>query len=115
MTFYVRMGPNTPTETPVQLVVTQFDPPDTNTNKTGRIAWGSDYTASGTLPRFLLQAERVHEIVPVDGDRSEVRNWENQNGYAAYAVRWMYGRRLQEVFERWVQDLREYTGSAGTH
>jgi len=115
MTLHVHMDRNSPAETDVHLVVTQFEPPDSATNKTGRIAWSSDYTASGTLPRFLLQAERVHEIKPVDEGRgSEVRNWEVQVGYAAYAVRWMYGRVVQEAFERWVEDLGRYVslGSA---
>lgn len=107
MTFHVHMDPNSPAETDVYLVVTLFEPPEGG--KTGRIAWSADYTASGTLPRFLLQAERVHEIEPFgEGRGSEVRNWEVQVGYAAYAVRWMYGRVVQEAFEKWVQDLRSY-------
>lgn len=110
MTFHVHMDANSPVETDVYLVVTQFEPPEGG--KTGRIAWAADYTASGTLSRFLLRAERVHEVVPVDEGRgSEVRNWEVQVGYAAYAVRWMYGRVIQGAFERWVEELREYVAS----
>ena len=103
------MDANSPAETDTYLVVTQFEPPEGG--KTGRIAWAADYTASGTLPRFLLRAERVHEVVPVEGG-SGIRNWEVQAGYAAYAVRWMYGRVIQEAFERWVEELREYVASS---
>lgn len=39
---------------------------------------------------------------------TEVRNWEAQVGWAVYAVKWLYGKRLQSLFEGWVDDLRRF-------
>lgn len=104
------MNSSSPSETDVHFVVTQCEPPDAN-RPVGRIAWAPDFAASGTLPRMLLMAERVHEIAEVGEDeekRTEVRNWEIQNGCLAYVVRWMYGGFLQGAFEGWVRELKGF-------
>lgn len=59
------------------------------------------------MPRSLLAAERVHELVDVEGG-TEVRNWEAQVGWAVYAVKFLYGKRLQGIFEGWVDDLKRF-------
>ena len=122
MTFHVHMDPASQEEQDVHLVVTEFQPPNATMRKPGRISWGVDPTASGTLPQFLLRAERVHEVAEVereeaDGTRTagtEVRNWEVEAGWVAYAVRWKYGELLQGVFETWVHDLKGYVEGAGS-
>ena len=122
MTFHVHMDSASHQEQDVHLVVTEFQPPNATMRKPGRIAWGVDSTASGTLPQFLLRAERVHEVAEVereeaDGTRkagTEVRNWEVEAGWVAYAVRWKYGELLQGVFETWVRDLKGYVEGAGS-
>lgn len=110
MTFHVRMDPTSTkpqAARDVALVVTDFTAPDPSTQTVGRIVWTADYDAAGSMPRSLLAAERVHEVTGVEGG-TEVRNWEAQNGWAVYAVRWLYGKRLQGIFEGWVEDLRGF-------
>lgn len=120
MTFHVDMSagvsssknksPEDLRETP--LVVTVFEPPDPATKKPGRIVWAGDSTAPGGFSEWLLRAKRTHEIYQeetADGRVTvHVANWELQKGVLAYAVRWMYGQRLQKCFERWVDDLRGF-------
>lgn len=103
----------------VQLIVTECVAPDPESRSPGRIVWIADYEAAGSLPRALLAAERVHEVTDVDGEvgegeaeersaGTEVRNWEAQVGWVVYAVKWLYGKRLQSSFEGWVDDLRGF-------
>ncbi|KAE8154024.1 hypothetical protein BDV25DRAFT_148503 [Aspergillus avenaceus] len=112
LTFHVRMDPSSTSEQDVPLIVTEFDPPSAGSR--GRVVWASDFTAKGSIPAFLLMAERVHEFeeVEVPGENgavetvTEVRTWERQVGYLVYAVRWMYGGKLQGFFENWVSELK---------
>lgn len=69
--------------------------------------WASDPDAPGAMSTSMLTAERVHEIVDVEGG-TEVRNWEAQVGWLVYVVRWMYGARLKANFELWVTDLKRF-------
>lgn len=99
----------------VQLVVTECVAPNPESRTPGRIVWITDYDAAGSLPRALLAAERVHEVTDVEVGEgegrsvgTEVRNWEAQVGWAVYAVKWLYGKRLQSLFEGWVDDLRRF-------
>lgn len=116
MTFHVHMNPSSEAETDALLVVTEFDPPDTSSDKLGRVVWAGDLSAKGSIPGFLLTAERVHELQDVevevgDGETkrmTEVRNWEIQVGYVAYVIKWMYGAVLQKNFETWVSDLKRF-------
>ncbi|KAB8269176.1 hypothetical protein BDV30DRAFT_217229 [Aspergillus minisclerotigenes] len=116
MTFHVHMDPSSDSEQDVGLVVTEFEPPRANPPKPGRIVWASDLTAKGSMPAFLLTAERVHEVEEFDvqGEDGQtkrvtgVRNWEAQVGYLVYVVRWMFGAQLKKNFETWVQDLKQY-------
>lgn len=118
MTFHVHMDPSSSKtqKADTQLMVTEFEPPNLSAKKPGRIVWASDPNARGGIPASLLTAERVHEIVEVevpgeDGQMrrgTEVRNWEAQVGYLVYIVRWMFGGRLKQNFEIWVQDLKGY-------
>ncbi|KAF9892927.1 hypothetical protein FE257_000519 [Aspergillus nanangensis] len=121
MTFHVQMDPSAPKPQRAQdipLVVAEFDPPDAATKKPGRVVWTADVSASGSLPAFLLTAERVHEVEQVGetpGGKAvtEVRNWEAQVGYLVYVVRWMYGVQLKKNFETWVQGLKTYVEKGG--
>lgn len=88
-------------------MVTELEAPNSETNTPGRIVWVSDSEAPGGFSPSLLTAEREHEIKDVEGG-CEVRNWENQIGWLVYAVKWMYGKRLEANFELWVQDLKRF-------
>ncbi|KAJ5769290.1 hypothetical protein N7520_003849 [Penicillium odoratum] len=110
MTFHVRMDPTSTKPqkaTDTQLVVTEFEAPNPETNTAGRIVWASDSEAPGGFSASLLTAEREHEIKDVEGG-TEVRNWENQVGWLVYAVKWMYGKRLERNFDLWVEDLKRF-------
>lgn len=110
MTFHARMNPSSTkpqSSRDVALIVTEFEPPNPETRSLGRIVWVADYEAAESMPQSLLAAERVHEVVDVEGG-TEVRNWEAQVGWAVYVVKWMYGKRLQAIFEGWVDDLRRF-------
>ncbi|KAJ5124263.1 uncharacterized protein N7515_008088 [Penicillium bovifimosum] len=100
LTFHVRMDPTSTSAKPqaavdTHVVVTECRPPNADTGEGGRIVWA-----------------RVHEIKDVEGG-TEVRNWEAQVGWLAYAVRWMYGARLQANFELWVDDLKRFVEGGG--
>ncbi|RAH44173.1 SRPBCC domain-containing protein [Aspergillus brunneoviolaceus CBS 621.78] len=82
-----------------------------------RITWANDTAFQGRVMAALLSAERVHELVErevVDASSGSVRvvtevtNWEVQEGYLAYVVKWMFGRRLEENFRCWVEDLKGF-------
>lgn len=87
--------------------MTECRAPNAETGEAGRIVWTVDPEAPGAMAPSLLKAERVHEITDVEGG-TEVRNWEAQVGWLVYAVRWMYGTKLQANFELWVADLKGY-------
>lgn len=103
--------------TDVHLVVTECHPPNAETGETGRIVWVADHDAPGSMAPALLKAERVHEVVDVQREGmvrgTEVRNWEAQVGWVVYAVKWLYGTKLQQNFEGWVDDLREFVVNGG--
>ncbi|RAH66448.1 uncharacterized protein BO66DRAFT_181022 [Aspergillus aculeatinus CBS 121060] len=82
-----------------------------------RITWANDTAFQGRVMAALLSAERVHELVErevVDASSGSVRvvtevtNWEVQEGYLAYVVKWVFGRRLEENFRCWVEDLKGF-------
>ncbi|KAJ5153315.1 uncharacterized protein N7482_009793 [Penicillium canariense] len=118
LTFHVRMD-STSTKPQaardVHLRITEYAAPNPETKTPGRIVWVADLDAPGAFPRSLLNAERVHEITDVEigeGESAvqgtEVRNWELQAGWLVYAVKWMYGAKLQQNFELWVSDLKKF-------
>lgn len=93
-------------------------PTHTDAGKSGiyRISWALDPDkgiGGGGYPKSMLQAQRVHEIRPiVDGTGKEtsceIVTWECQKGILAKAVKFMYGKYLQERFEEWVKSLGDY-------
>ena len=94
------------------LQVIEIETPTTTTTgavKKGRIVWASDPDAGG-LVSSLLTAERVHEVSEVEDENgkmvTEVRNWESQVGYLAYAVKWMFEGRLRGNFGAWEEGLK---------
>ncbi|RMZ85491.1 hypothetical protein DV737_g726, partial [Chaetothyriales sp. CBS 132003] len=92
-------------------------------NKTGvyRLVWTlhSSYSMSSlsSPPKFLLQAQRVHEIRPViAGDGSEecvYDNWECGRGVLAKAVKTRYEDYLNERFAEWGNGLKAYCEALG--
>lgn len=99
----------------VYLVITEYTAPNPETKTPGRIVWVVDRDAPGAMSPSLLNAERVHEITDVEigeGENvvkgTEVRNWELQAGWMVYAVKWMFGAKLQHNFELWVSDLKKF-------
>ncbi|PWY92785.1 hypothetical protein BO70DRAFT_357929 [Aspergillus heteromorphus CBS 117.55] len=123
MTFHVNMKPTSPQpqpDTDTMLMVAERDAPSAS-KKLGRIVWVNDAAAQGRVLASLLTAERVHEVSEVEVQDeeghvkrvTEVRNWEAQIGVLAYVVRWMLGARLDECFDLWVQDLKEYVEKTG--
>ena len=69
--------------------------------------WIADPEAPGAFSPSLLRAERVHEFTAVEGG-TMVRNWEAQDGWLVYIVRWMYHAKLQACFELWLADLKKF-------
>jgi hypothetical protein len=101
--------------TDAHLVITEYVPPDAAKGTTGRICWASDFDVPGAMGPSLLTAERVHELKDVEiteGENvlrgTEVRNWECQVGWLVHVVKWMYGKKLHQNFDLWVQDLKTY-------
>lgn len=99
----------------VHLLITEYTAPNPETKTPGRIVWVVDRDAPGAMSPSLLNAERVHEITDVEigeGENvvkgTEVRNWELQAGWMVYAVKWMFGAKLQHNFELWVSDLKKF-------
>lgn len=103
------------------LQVIEIETPTTTTTtktgsagKRGRIVWASDPDAGG-LVSSLLTAERVHEVSEVEDENgkmvTEVRNWESQVGYLAYAVKWMFEGRLRGNFGAWEEGLKGFVES----
>ena len=99
-------------------------PTHTDAGKSGiyRISWASDPdkgVGAGGYPKFLLQAQRVHEIRPMvdhgTGRESgcEIVTWECQRGVLAKVVKSLYGKYLQERFEEWVKSLGDYCEEFG--
>ena len=138
MTFYVRMKPASPSDyTEVTMIVSEISRPDDpvleqgttaltrskthNLDRQGRyrIVWGNDSEGAsllsftdvfkGTkLPKYLLQAERVHEIIPTGSETCEYRTWELQKGHSAKSVKKKSGDYLQKMFEIWASGLKEF-------
>ncbi|OQE37169.1 hypothetical protein PENCOP_c010G05744 [Penicillium coprophilum] len=109
-TLHVRMDSTSTKPQPskdIHALVSECSAPNAETGQGGRIVWIADAEAPGAFASSLLQAERVHEFTAVEGG-TEVRNWEAQNGWLAYVVRWMYGVKLQNAFDLWVADLKGF-------
>ncbi|KAK5070536.1 hypothetical protein LTR64_000207 [Lithohypha guttulata] len=138
MTFHVRMKPMSPSEfTETKMVVIEISRPDDPVNEAGttaltrskthtldrmghyRIVWAADAEGASILnlsaifsgskmPKYLLQAERVHEIEPTGPESCIYRNWECQKGHAAKQVKKKYGDYLQKMFDTWGWGLKEF-------
>jgi hypothetical protein len=135
MTFHVRMKlPYKLTDyTDSPLVVTEVSRPndpvnddygltaipthtDAGTSGIYRISWALDPDkgiGGGGYPKFMLQAQRVHEIRPIVDEAGketscEIVTWECQKGILAKVVKAVYGKYLQERFEEWVKSLGNY-------
>jgi hypothetical protein len=136
MTFHVRMKlPHKLTDyTDSALVVTEVSRPndpinddysltatpthtDADTSGLYRISWAFDPdkgVGGGGYPKFMLQAQRVHEIRPIIDEATgketscEIVTWECQRGVLAKVVKTLYGKYLQERFEEWVKSLGDF-------
>jgi hypothetical protein len=84
-----------------------------------RIVWSMQqaYSPPKSFPKFLLQAQRVHEIRPVKkGDGTEecvYDDWECQRGALAGKAKKKYATYLQERFEEWGKGLGGYAEAMG--
>jgi uncharacterized protein YndB with AHSA1/START domain len=84
-----------------------------------RIVWSmsTSYSPPKSFPKFLLQAQRVHEIRPVKrGDGKEecvYDNWECQRGMLAGQVKKRHHQYLQERAEEWGKGLGAYCEAMG--
>lgn len=138
MTFYVRMKAASPSEyTETNMVVTEIARPDdpvlekgttaltrskTHTlERTGkyRIVWATDSEGASLLnftdvfkgsklPKYMMQAERVSEIVATSENTCIYKTWELQKGHAAKSVKKKHGEHLQKMFEVWASGLKEF-------
>ena len=142
MTFYCRMNiPSSMVPSrEIQVIVTELSRPDDATEefsaaklganpdsalsrakthtlgKSGvyRIVWtlSTPYSGMSHPPKFLLQAQRVHEIrTVVRGDGKEecvYEDWECQKGQLAKVVKNKYAAYLEKRFEEWGRGLKAY-------
>lgn len=138
MTFHIRMKAYSPSDyTETKFIVTEISRPDDPQTEQGttaltrskthtldrqghyRIVWATDTEGasifnigavfSGSkMPKYLLQAERVHEIEPLDENSCKYRNWECQKGHAAKTVKKKYGDYLQKMSDIWARGLKDF-------
>ncbi|KIX06859.1 uncharacterized protein Z518_04835 [Rhinocladiella mackenziei CBS 650.93] len=138
MTFHVKMKLPTSQETrDLNVVVTEVSRPDdpleeqgpgklartqTHTlSKSGvyRLVWAmaNGYNPPKSFPKFLLQAQRVHEIRPIvtgDGrEMCEYWDWETQRGLLAKKVKKDYAQYMEERMIEWGRRLGEFCESMG--
>ncbi|KIV82010.1 hypothetical protein PV11_04151 [Exophiala sideris] len=138
MTFYVKMKlPHFQETRMLNIVVSEVSRPDdpldepepgtlaranTHTSsKSGvyRLVWAmaNAYNPPRSFPKFLLQAQRVHEIRPiVQGDGKEVCeywDWECQRGMLAKKVKKDYSGYIQERMKEWGERLGQFCESMG--
>ncbi|KAK4942455.1 hypothetical protein LTR10_017751 [Elasticomyces elasticus] len=138
MTFYVKMKlPHFQETRMMNIVVSEVSRPDdpldepepgslaranTHTSsKSGayRLVWAmaNAYNPPRSFPKFLLQAQRVHEIRPiVQGDGKEVCeywDWECQRGMLAKKVKKDYSSYIQERMKEWGERLGSFCESMG--
>ena len=108
------------------LTTTQTHTDDPHRTGIYRISWATESAAAAlaagsrsrstgpSYPKFMLQAQRVHEIRPIvdalTGKETgcEIVTWECQRGVLAKVVKKVYGKYLQERFEEWAKSLGEY-------
>lgn len=138
MTFHVKMKlPTSQEARQMNMVVSEVSRPDdpldeptpgslartqTHTvSKSGvyRLVWAmaSAYSPPKSFPKFLLQAQRVHEIRPIiSGDGSEMCeywDWEAQRGMLAKKVKKDYAPYMEERMVEWGRRLGEFCESMG--
>ncbi len=138
MTFHVKMKlPKSQEMRQMNFVVSEVSRPDdpsddptpgdiartqTHTvSKSGvyRLVWAVEnaYNPPKAFPKFLLQAQRVHEIRPiVSGDGSEMCeywDWEAQRGLLAKKVKKDYAKYIEERMVEWGKRLGDFCESMG--
>lgn len=122
-TFYAVMDPSKPhKEAATNLVVTDISTPENqsayisketlendasftaNLNSVYRVSWAGD----GRLFPMVLKSERFHEIIITKDNECEVRTWEVMGGVLARAVRWLYQDTLDDRFNDWNANLKNF-------
>ena len=68
----------------------------------------SDIMSGKKMPKYLLQAERVHEIVPTGEESCVYSTWELQKGHSAKSVKKKFGEFLQKQFQDQAYGLKEF-------
>ncbi|CRG91436.1 hypothetical protein PISL3812_08484 [Talaromyces islandicus] len=92
----------------LKAVITVCEPPTPESNQKGRIAWAVDPQAEGSWPKWLVYAERVHEIYQDEDGHVKIEDWELQTGIVAYGIRWMMGAKLQRLRQVWIENLKNF-------
>lgn len=112
MTEHVRMSPTSSLRRQQVFVTEVTQNPDVNgTTGISRVCW----KAVG-LPQFILRTMRTNDFrVLDDGAACEFVSIEVMAGPAAYAVKAMYGKTLQERFEEMAVDLKQYAEKVWVH
>jgi len=135
LTFYVKMKlPHSQEVRPMNMVVSEVSRPDDPLDEPGlartpthtvsksgvyRLVWAmaTAYSPPRSFPKFLLQAQRVHEIRPiVSGDGTEMCeywDWEAQRGILAKKVKKDYGKYMEERMAEWGTRLGDFCESMG--
>lgn len=138
LTFYVRMKPSSPSDyVESKIVVLDVGRPDDPVTEKGmtaltrpkthtldragnyRVVWANDTENTSMLnvgallkgvnvPKSMLQAERVHEIVPTGDESCIYRTWELQKGSTAKSNKKKHGDYLQKMFEVQCSGLRDF-------
>jgi hypothetical protein len=89
-------------------VITVFEPPAPENKQNGRLAWAVDPQAEGSWPKWLVYAERVHQICQDEDGNVKIEAWELQTGVVAYGIRWMMGAKLQRLRQVWMENLKNF-------
>lgn len=69
------------------------------------VAW-----RSLTAPLFLVHAEKVHEVVPIHGEKNvcDLRVWETVGGMLGLPMRYFLQGSFTEGCKRTTDDLKDY-------
>ncbi|KAK5210377.1 hypothetical protein LTR72_002290 [Exophiala xenobiotica] len=111
--------PDDPSDDPAGDIVARTQTHTLSKSGVYRLVWSLEnaYSPPKAFPKFLLQAQRVHEIRPiVSGDGTEMCeywDWEAQRGLLAKKVKKDYSKYIEERMEEWGKRLGEFCESMG--
>lgn len=118
--------PDDPVLEPDTTALTRSKTHNLDRSGTYRVTWATDSSGGSSLnlsglftgskvPKFLLHAERVNEIIPQFDERGNesciYRTWELQKGPAAKVIKKKHGDYVQKMFEVWASGLKGFCES----